>query len=209
MSVNTGMMSDQRSPSLKVGRLIKEYDFEPGFGERLEHRWTADAENRLSLRELADLFNQHLLEETMRDHDMEPLAGEVENIYELLTDEDVSSADRTRTQRRLKREGIEVDKMTDDFVSYQAIRTYLKEHRGAEYSRAESQTDAATRTIQQLRSRTATITESKLTQLEEADFIDIGKFRVMVDVRIICEDCGARYAVSDILERDGCECKSE
>lgn len=203
------MTSDQRSPNLKVGRLIEEYGLGPGFGERLERRWTGDAENRLSLRELADLFNQRLLEETMRDHDMAPLAGEVENIYELLTEEDVSSADRTRTRRRLEREDVDVEKLTEDFVSYQAIRTYLKEHRGAEYSRAEDRSDAAARTIQQMRSRTATITESKLTQLREADALDVGEFRVMVDVRVICEECGARYAISDLLERGGCECGAE
>lgn len=200
------MTSDQGSPNLKVGRLIEEYELDSGFGERLERRWTGDAENRLSLRELADLFNQRLLEEAMREHDMAPLAGEVENIYELLTEEDVSSADRTRTRRRLEREGVDVEKVQQDFVSYQAIRTYLKEHRGAEYSRSEDSADAAARTIQQMRSRTATITESKLSQLRDADALGVGEFRVMVDVRVICEECGARYAVSDLLERGGCEC---
>lgn len=199
-------MTEQRPPTLKVGRLIRDYGLGEEFGDELERRWTGEADERLSLRDLADRFNRRLLEAAMRENGMSPLAGEVENIYDLLTGDDVSSADRTRSRRRLEREGVDVSQVTDDFVSYQAIRTYLKD-RGAEYSGREDRAAAAASTIQQLRSRTATITESKLDQLREGDELDLGQFRVMVDVRVVCEDCGARYAVSDLLDRGGCDCR--
>lgn len=202
------MTPDQRSSNLKVGRLIEAYGLDPALGDRLERYWTADGDERLSLRELADLFNQRLLEAAMRDEDMAPLAGEVDNLYELLTDDDVSSADRTRTRRRLEREGVDVDALQQDFVSYQAVRTYLKDGRGAEYSRDDHDAETAATTIQRMRSRTGTIAESKLAQLADTDRtdLDLGQFRVMVDVRVVCEDCGAQYAVSNLLERGGCDC---
>jgi hypothetical protein len=199
-------MTEQRPPNLKVGRLIRDYGLGEDFGDYLERRWTGESGERLSLRDLADLFNRRLLEAAMRENGMSPLAGEVENIYELLTDEDVSSADRTRSRRRLEREGVDVSQVTDDFVSYQAIRTYLKD-RGAEYSGRDDRAAAAASTIQQLRSRTATITESKLEQLREGDELDLGQFRVMVDVRVVCEDCGAQYDVTELLDRGGCDCR--
>ncbi|PYZ02995.1 hypothetical protein C8039_11790 [Halogeometricum sp. wsp3] len=51
----------RRGRRSKVQRLIDEYDLD-GEGERLEDLWTANREERLSLRELAEIFNQRLLE---------------------------------------------------------------------------------------------------------------------------------------------------
>jgi hypothetical protein len=70
----------------------------------------------------------------LRRHSRPPgdtvLEGEVEHTYHLLTDDEVSSGDRRRAERRLERQGIDIDTLRSDFVSYQAIRMYLK--RGAE-----------------------------------------------------------------------------
>lgn len=57
--------------------------------------------------------------------------GEVETLYALLTDEDVSDDDRLRARRRLEQDGIDVDALQDEFVSYQTIQRYLQDHRGA------------------------------------------------------------------------------
>lgn len=60
--------------------------------------------------------------------------------------------------------------------------------------------------IRQLKRRITTITDGKLAQLRDADYITLGKFELLLDMRILCEDCGARYQVSDLLERKTCEC---
>jgi hypothetical protein len=192
----------------KVARLIDEYGLAT-LGAEMERRWTSDGDDRLSLRALADRFNQRLLEATMTDAGMQPLSGEVENTYRLLTDDDVGSADETRTRRRLERNGVDVERLQSDFVTYQAIRTYLKDHRGAEHV-----TDDRPRTvvegenIQRLRGRTKTVTEGRLEQLRSADNIRLGEFRVFAELNVLCEDCGARYEVEELLDRGGCECSS-
>jgi hypothetical protein len=188
----------------KVARLIEEYGMD-GLGAELERLWTA-TEDRRSLRELATYFNRQLLQNALEEADIRPLDGEVENIYRLLTDED-GGADRTRIRRRLERDGLDVEALEKDFVTYQAIRTYLKKHRGAEYTPDE--TDPIEReitNIQQLRGRVNSVTEGKIEQLKTAGELDIGEFRTLVDIRIICEECNTQFDAVELLEQGHCNC---
>lgn len=192
----------------KVARLIAEYDLD-GMGAELERRWTAE-EDRSSLRELAAYFNRELLSEALAAAGAQPLEGEVENLYRLLTDDDVSAADRTRARRRLEREEVDVEGILSDFVTYQAVRTYLKSNRGAEYSREETdpiEREAAN--IQQLRGRVESVTEGKLERLATGGHVTLGEFRVLVDTQVLCEDCDTRLDVVELLEAGGCNCTDE
>ncbi|QZX99243.1 rod-determining factor RdfA [Halobaculum rubrum] len=191
---------------IKVVRLIEEYDL-GSIGAELERRWTTDTDERMSLRDLADHFNRRLLEQAMTDAGMQPLPGEVENTYRLLTDADISVADRTRTRRRLEREDVGIERIERDFVTYQAIRTYLTEYRGAEHTTDDRpRTDVEAENMQRIRGRTLTVTEGKLDQLEKGDHITLGEPRVFVDISVLCEDCGSRYEIGELLERGGCDC---
>lgn len=190
----------------KVARLLDEYDLET-LGAELERRWTADGDDRMSLRDLADHFNAQLLASSMADAGLQPLPGEVDNVYELLTDDDVSTADRTRTRRRLERDGVDVEALLGDFVTYQAVRTYLKRDRGAEHTTDDrDRTVVETENIQRLRGRTVTVTEEKLKQLERGDHLVLGDARVLVDISVLCEDCGSQYEIDELLQRGGCDC---
>ena len=190
----------------KVGRLIEERGLD-GLGDRLERRWTADGDERLSLRDLADEFNRELLGAAMEEAGMQPLDGDVKNVYRLLTDDAVSGADRTRTERRLDREGVDVDALREEFVTYQAVRTYLKDHRGASYDpETGDQAESEKAHIQRLRGRVQTVTDSKLSQLRRNDEIDLGSFRTLVQVNVLCEDCGTQYDVETLLDEGGCDC---
>jgi len=160
----------------------------------------------MSLRDLADEFNRELLRTALTEAGMQPLDGDVENLYRLLTDDDTGSADRTRAERRLDREGIDVDRLGNEFVTYQAVRTYLRD-RGASYSSETSnQTEAEKERIQRLRGRVRTVTDSKLDQLRRSGDIDVGSFRTLVEVTVLCEDCGTQYDIETILENGRCAC---
>jgi hypothetical protein len=162
--MDTSNASSDHGRRSKVARLIDEYNLQ-GLGPELEQLWTAD-ENRRSLRELAEYFNNQLLETAVEDVDMQFLDGELENSYRLLTDDDVSSADRNRIRRRLKRDGVDVDKLESDFVTYQAIRSYLKDTRNAEYTPETTNPIAEEKTnIKRLRGRMTSVTDGKLEQL--------------------------------------------
>ncbi len=191
----------------KVATLISEYDLD-GLGDELERRWTADGDARESLRDLADRFNRELLRQTATDAGVQLLDGEVENLYRLLTSDGVSQADRTRAKRRLERQGIDVDSLRTDFVTYQAVRTYLQKHRDAEYQADnDDRLEREAENIDRLRGRTASVTTSKLAQLRDTDQLRLGEFRTLIDLQVVCEDCGSRYEVGTLLERGGCDCQ--
>jgi hypothetical protein len=189
----------------KVARLINEYDLQ-GLGAKLEQLWTAE-EDRKSLRTLAGYFNQQLLQRALEEANIQYLDGETKNTYRLLTDDEVSSAESTRVQRRLERDGIDVDALESDFVTYQAIRSYLKDNRGAEYTPVE--TDPLEReatNIQKLRGRMVSVTEGKLEQLRNSDELTLGEFRTLANIRVVCEDCNTQFDVLNLLSRGGCNC---
>ncbi|MFB6202501.1 MAG: rod-determining factor RdfA [Halorhabdus sp.] len=197
-------------PSSKVARLIREYGLDE-LGDELESRWTAEGERRLSLRDLADLFNKRLLEAALLEAGMSTLEQNVDAIYRDLTAEDVSSGVRTDTRNRLERNGVDVDALESDFVTYQAIRSYLKEWRGAEY---EQLTDTEkiqkdSDVIQRLQTRTESIAETRIENLRETGRIDVENFEVYTSVQVLCQHCGRQYEVTEFLEQGGCDCLDE
>jgi len=192
---------------LKLVRLIDEYEME-NFGEELERKWVGRDDERWSLRELADLFNERLLASKMTAAGMQPLDGEVRNLCRLLTSEDASNADQTRARRRLERNGIDIDQLLTDFVTYQAVRTYLKDHREAKYSKSDTdRLKTELRSIQRLQGRTGSVTESKLAQLRENEHVALGPFRTLVDISVVCTECQSRYDVTELLKQEGCDCE--
>ena len=200
--------TSDRGPRSKVARLLEEYGLQ-GLGDELEQLWTAETDRR-SLRELADYFNQQLLQQKLEQSNAQPLDGEVENIYRLLTADTVSGAERTRVQRQLERDGIDVDALESDFITYQAIRTYLKAYRGAEYAPADRDPlEREQQNLQQLRGRTVAVTEGKIEQLRDNDDITLGEFRTLVNIQVVCEECNTQLAVFDLLERGGCDCLND
>lgn len=193
-------------PKPKVARLIEKYDLE-GLGADLEARWTR-TENRESLRSLADSFNERLLRAALSEAGIDTVAEDVSHLYDLLRGETGSRGERTQVERRLEREGIDVATLTDEFVSYGAVRTYLTGYRDVD---PPSKTDDhgredVARTVEGLRQRTVSVTESKLERLRESDRLDLGPHRVLADVQVLCEACGKQYDVVDLLESGGCDC---
>ena len=195
-------------PSSKVARLLSEYGLE-GFGEELEDRWTGDGVERTSLRDLADHFNKRLLERALIDAGMSALDSDVSTTYRDLTDDDVSTGVRTDTRTRLDSNGIDVDDLESDFVSYQAIRSYLTEYRGAEYRRLsdEEKVEKDLESIQRLMTRTLSVTEERIEKLTQTGRIDADGFEILLDVQVLCESCGRQYSVSEFLDERGCDCQ--
>ncbi|AZH24819.1 rod-determining factor RdfA [Haloplanus aerogenes] len=197
-------------PSSKVARLIETYDVDDGLGDELERLWTADGSERKSLRDLAAYFNRQLLEAALASTSTTTVDGEVANLYRLLTADDVSSGMRTEARTRLERAGVDVEQLERDFVTYQAIRSYLQTYRDAEYESTsdEESVQNVLETVQRLRSRLQSVVENGLTRLRSTDRLTLGEFRLFIDIDVLCEACGAQYGVVDLLKRGGCDCDS-
>jgi len=198
--------SSSRGRSSKVARLIEQYGLQ-GIGPQLEELWTTDdPDRRRSLRSLADFFNRQLLKQELEQADMQTLDGEVENTFRLLTDDSVSRANQTRVRRQLEREGIDVDQLKHDFVSYQSVRTYLTKYRDATYDNDTDPVASTKEMIQRLQSRVSNVVETKIATLKESGAVSVDDFQIIVDIRVICERCGAQKDIISFLDDKKCDC---
>lgn len=193
----------------KVGRGIERYGL-ASFDETLAERWCGIGCERQSLRQLSTEYNHELLEAAVQAAGETPIDGEIENLYELLTDDDVSSGVRTQTRRRLENSGVSVDAVEELFVSHQTIHSHLTECLGVERSDSETQPSERRRSdrdrIRALQSRTEAVTTDALDRLVESDALELNEFDVFVDVTVLCDECGAQQDVGTLLDRGGCDC---
>lgn len=193
----------------KVARLIARYGLGDSYGDRLEARWTGERGDRESVRALADRFNRRLLRAAVEDAGASYLDGEVENLYRLLTDDDVSSGARVEARDRLDRDGVDVEAVESDFVSHQTMWNYLRRYREAERPDGDGDRVAREReNVRRLRSRTEAVVEEKLDRLRSSEDLTLGEFVLSVDVDVLCRDCASQYPVDELLERGGCDCES-
>jgi len=194
----------------KVRRVIDDYGLS-GVSEELADRWVGEGYERESLRALADRFNRRVLAASMESAGLSPLDGEVDNTYRLLTDDEVSAGMETQARRRLEREGVDPDTVTTDFVSHQAIHTYLTTDLDMtppdDTPSPAERLDRDRETIQRLQSRLDAVTTDTISRLDTADGLSIGDFTVLVGVQVFCEDCGQQYEISDLLAAGGCQCE--
>jgi hypothetical protein len=197
-------------PSNKVARLIEEHDLD-GLGNELESSWTAEGDERMSLRALADVFNKRVLEAVLLNAGMGTVETDLDTIYRRLTTDKVSSGVRTETRNRLKRNDIDVAELEQDFVSYQAIRSYLVEWREASYDESsdEEKIEKDLETIQRLLTRTESVAADRIEKLGDTGRIDIDDFEIFLNMQVLCQGCGNQYDVATLLNQGGCECNGD
>jgi hypothetical protein len=191
----------------KVARVIRAYDLD-GMGANLEAAWTGESGERTSLRDLADEFNEAVLRAALDEAGASSLSVDVSSTYEAIRGDSGSSA--TRARRRLEREGVDVDEVSGDFVTHQAIHTYLTQEREA--SLPDASEDIAKRkveTVEKLQGRMSAVAESALTALANADELDRADYDVLIDVRAVCQHCGTDAPVSELIRQGGCGCASD
>ncbi len=201
--------SDSRRRT-KVERVIDTYELEE-WGARLEAEWLGEGGNRTSLRDLATEFNIAVLQEALREAGGTPTRRDVENTYEILTDDDATSSERIRKRRSLERTGVDIDDVRSDFVTHQAIHTYLTTVREAELPKNdddESRRERKKETIQRLASRTQVVTDSTIDELVRAELLTEQNYDVLVSVTVVCENCGTTYTVGELIDSGGCDCSS-
>lgn len=200
---------DDTGRTTKVARGIDKYGLE-GIGAELEAAWTGEKGNRTSLRDLADEFNQALLEGALQAADGPVIQTDIENGYRILTDESVPQGDRLRKRRELEQRGVDVTAVVDDFVTHQTIHTYLTSERGA--TLPDDDTDRITQktqTIDRLRGRLTAVANSTIDALIGTDDITDRPYEVFVDLRVACSACGADYPISELLRQGGCDCPED
>ncbi|MEF8813279.1 MAG: hypothetical protein V5A55_05615 [Halovenus sp.] len=202
------MTETQIDTRYKVGRVLRKYDLDD-FHDDLEARWSGQGyREERSLRELADELNTAILRSAMAEAGTDPLEGEVENAYRLLTDDDVTAGVRTQQRNRLEQQGLDVAAVESDFVTHQAVYNYLRKALGASKKENEEvdPVEKQRERVNRLRSRTAAVMESSLSELESTGEFSLGTADSIVSLQVYCQDCGNQYEFEELLQRGGCDC---
>jgi len=183
----------------KVAAAIETHDLD-GIGAELEARWSRE-QDRWSLRRLADYFNTELLEQVLREAGGTTIEMDPADLYDRVQSDDRTT--RTESERLLERAGVDVDDLRSEFVSYQAIRTYLRSHREAEPPTGDGPTvEDAVETIRRLDGRLTSVARDRLSSIDD---VGVAVPRVLTSIRIYCDDCGARLTL-DELDETTCDC---
>jgi hypothetical protein len=112
---------------------------------------------------------------------------------------------------RLQKQGIDVDQLQSDFVSYGTVRRHLKNCLGVERESPEADDPAETgaQRIAALQNRTVAVTENTLSQLASAGELAAGDIDVFVDITVSCSECGMHAPVREYIEGNGCDCTEQ
>lgn len=198
-------MPDESDGGCKVDRISVAYGLE-GADEVLQD-CHADG---TSLRDLETQYNQRLLESALREAGVDVLQGEVENLYHLLTGDDVSAGMRVEARSRLERHEVDPERLRADFVSYGTIRTHLRECLAVDTERESTVTPTgAKNTVFKLISRTESVTKRTIDRLQSSGLLSVGTVDVTLSLRIACTECGEEYTFSRLLDRGRCSCTPE
>lgn len=192
---------------MKVEHVMKEYDL-PELKAELEARWSAPDGERDSLRDLARYVNEGILEAALDRAGVNAIAGEVENYYRLLADEEVSAGRRAEARSTLEQHDIDVNAVEKDFVSHQAVHTFLTERAGVSYEgiSAADRLRNAREAMARLEGRVQSVAERNVEELAGADHLEVGNVSVLVSLDVVCNDCGERYDFEALLEAGGFDC---
>lgn len=175
------------------------------YDERLLDEWQAERSQRKGYRALARWLNVTLLRREMDQAGLSTLGGEAASKYERLRDDD---RDGEEVERMLGREGVDIDGLEDDFVSYGVVRTHLLDCLGAEYERAESTSDWEDESIRIARDHArGKITDAVRSLVNKEEIAVGGDVSVRLDAEIECGECQVRAPLRRVRRRGYvCEC---
>lgn len=191
----------------KVDTLIERYALtvpDPGYAsvdEYLEVRWTgADGRSADGYKTLTEWFNKRLLKRLYEEHGRDTVRVHLDREYEVITGDDEIQRDELAAD--LATDGLDIDEIDSDLVSWSTMRHHLKGCLEAEKETAEASTDWETNTVQKAQERTAEKTRSVLSSLTSKERLpDAQRANVDVQVKLSCPDCSVRVPFEDAVER--------
>jgi len=188
----------------KITRDIEKYGLE-SLNDQLKARRSEDA----SLRDLADFVNKRILEAALAERDVE-LLSDVDRVYELLTNEDVSVGNRTEVETKLQMADVPIEEIRSDFVSHQTIKHHLNTQLNVDTGRESTLSlDDAQRRINWAQSQNEAIIQNTLEQFAQTDGLNTCEFDLATSVRVTCKECSRSFSLYDFLERGRCGCSPE
>lgn len=181
------------------------------YDERMLAQWRGETGPRKGYRTLATEFNTMLLRREMDRAGVSTLGDEAESKYSRLTGDNEAVAREVREV--LRGEGIPIDDLETDFVSYGAVRTHIKSCLKSDYNPETSsdKSDWERTAIDIARSTAKEKTTEAVGALVSSGSLEIGgKPSIDVDISVECSACHARIPVERAIRRGYvCQCASD
>lgn len=188
----------------KVSRARDRYDIDAD-----DATLVADWQDGTSVRSLARTFNEALIDARLQSVDGSSVAWNRLPVYEAVKTDDLDQSDVIEVRRELERVGVDPDELEADLISHQTMYRHLTSCLNATATTEatpEDRREKARDTVYALQRRTTIVTESTMETLQSAGITDIGDPDVLVDVQIVCRECGRSMDFETALA-DGCNCE--
>ncbi|ELZ02209.1 rod-determining factor RdfA [Natrialba aegyptia] len=169
--------------------------------EYLVARWTgSDGRSADGYKALTEWFNKRLLKRLYEVHGRDTVSVHIDREYEVITgDADIQ---RDELAADLATDGLDIDNITDEMVSWSTMRHHLKGCLEAEKETTPAKTDWEANTVQMARERTVEKARSVLSSLASKERLrDAEQAEVDVQVKLSCPDCSVRVPFEDAVER--------
>lgn len=199
------MPSKNDSCGCKVGRVTREYEV-PNADSRIVDEWQSGT----SVRQLARELNEDLIESGLAGANLGTVEWSLSPVYEALHTDELSEAEAIEIRRELDRAGVDVERLSSDLVSHQTVYRHLTQCLDASRSddrTPEQRRETARDTVYALQQRTELVTESTIETLLSAGVADLGDPEVVVDMQVVCGDCGRSLDFETAIT-DGCDCRT-
>lgn len=196
-------MTDDAGCNCKVSRARDRYDIGAD-----DATLVADWQDGTSVRSLTRTFNEALIDARLDSVDGSSVAWNRLPVYEAVKTDDLDQSDVIQVRRELERTGVDPDELESDLISHQTMYRHLTSCLDATASAdatPEDRREKARDTVYALQRRTTLVTESTMEALQSAGVTDIGDPDILVDVQIICRECGQSMDFETALA-DGCNC---
>lgn len=191
----------------KVDTLVERHALtvpDPGYesvDEYLVARWTgADGRSADGYKPLTEWFNKRVLKSLYEAHGRDTVSVHLDREYEVITGEEDIQRDELGAD--LATDGLDVDEVARELVSWSTMRHHLKDCLGAEKEPATAETDWESDTVEMARERAAEKARSVLSSLSSKERLpDAERADVDVQVKLSCPDCSVRVPFEDAVER--------
>ncbi|WP_435348587.1 rod-determining factor RdfA [Haloarchaeobius sp. HRN-SO-5] len=188
----------------KVCRVLDERGLHH-YDDRLLSEWRGENGRRKGYRQLARWLNVTLLRREMDEVGLPTLGDEAASKYERLQGDDANALE---VANMLEREGVNVDSLQADFVSYGVVRTHITDCLDATYE-PDAPTDWEPDAIDIARDHANEKVEQAVRSLVGKGELDVGdSIAVHLDVELECEECQTRVPLRRALRRGRvCHCE--
>lgn len=191
----------------KVDRLTDRYELTSPRSEDasihtyLRRRWTgADGREPEGYKSLTQWFNKRLLARIYENHGRDTVAAHLDTEYGLITDDD--TVDRDELAADLATDGLDIEELDSELISWSTMRHHLKGCLDAEKEVPSASTDWEQNTVARAKQQTAEKAQSVLSSLTSKNRLpDADEAEVDVQVKLSCPDCSVRVPFEDAVER--------